>query len=213
MTTTDRIADRRRRVAAAGVVATVSVVIGAAAHAATGGGTPSIVAIALALLVSGAIGMGVVGARPGRVRVAFGVVLDQAVFHTLFAFFGASGAVAGPNGGGAHASHSTLSAPALTPSALDAVAGASTAPSLAMVVTHLGAAIIAYGMLHRGMSAVDAVAAALVTALERALAPHIGLPAAVSTPRLAPVAEARPALCADLVGLPGRRGPPALAAR
>lgn len=204
MTPIERIADRRRRVAAAGIVAVVSVVIAAAAHAAAGGGTPSIVAIALALLIAGGIGMGVVGTRPSRVRVALGVALDQAVFHSLFAFFGASTA-AGAHAADAHAAHG---APVL-----DAVVAATAAPTLAMIVTHLGAALLAYGMLRRGMSAIDAVAAALVTALARVLAPTVALPARPATPHVSPVLDARPVLAAEPARLPDRRGPPALVAR
>ena len=204
MTPIERVADRRRRVAAAGIVAVVSVVIAAAAHAAAGGGTPSIVALALALLIAGGIGMGVVGTRPGRVRVALGVALDQAVFHTLFGFFGMS-IVTGAPAVDAHALHA---APVL-----DAVAAAAATPSIAMIVTHLGAALLAYGMLRRGLSAIEAAAAALEAALARALSPVATLPAPTTAPRLTPVVDARPVLTTEAERLPDRRGPPALVAR
>lgn len=206
MTPIDRTADRRRRVAAAGIVAVVSVAIAASAHAIAGGGTPSIVAVTVALVLGGAIGMGVVGPRLTRARAALGVALDQAVFHTLFAFFGTSATAATNTGpAGAHAAHSMP--------ALDFVQSATAAPTLSMIITHLGAAIVAYGMLRHGLTALDAIATALVTALARALDPVARLAPPASVPLLTPIPDERPALAAELVRLPGRRGPPAFAAR
>ncbi|WP_439565984.1 hypothetical protein [Microcella sp.] len=205
MTTTDRLDERRRRIAAAGIVAIVSVVMAATAHAAAGGGTPSIVAVALALLVSSAIGMGVVGTRLTRARAAIGVAIDQAVFHSLFAFFGAS--TTGTAVGSAHTAHG------MTMTLVDPVTASPSAPAIAMVVTHLGAALIAYGMLRHGLSAIDAVAAALMLALARVLDPAVALPAPAGLPRVAPVGDQRSALSPHLLRLPDRRGPPALTAR
>jgi len=205
MTPIDRIADRRRRIAAAGIVAVVSVAIAAAAHAIAGGGTPSFVAIAVALLLGGAIGMGVVGSRLTRARAAIGVVLDQAVFHTLFAFFGASTTGAASNAEAAHAAHSL--------SALDVAQTATAAPAISMIVTHLGAALVAYGMLRRGLGAIDAIAAALVTALARALDPVASFAPPTTPPLAMPIVDDRATHSSEPGRLPDRRGPPALAAR
>lgn len=204
MTPIDRIADRRRRIAAAGIVAIVSVAIAAAAHAIAGGGTPSIVAIALALLIGAVVGMGVVGARLTRARAALGVAIDQAVFHTLFAFFGASTTATGVSNEGAHVTHSVP--------VLDITQASTAAPTLSMVITHLGAALVAYGMLRHGLAAIDAIAAALVTLLARALDPGMTVASLPSPPRPTPIADKRPGVTSDLVRLPNRRGPPVLAA-
>jgi hypothetical protein len=207
MTDIDRIADRRRRIAAAGIVAIVSVAIAAAAHAVAGGGTPSIVALMLAVLVGGTVGLGIVGARLTRARAAVGVVVDQAVLNALFTFFGASptAATTSASTGDAHAAHSMA-----TP---DLAQVATANPALSMLMMHLGAALVAYGMLRHGLAAIDAIATALVTALARALDPAVAVAPFVSTPLLTPSDVDRPAIAAELVRLPGQRGPPALAAR
>lgn len=210
MTEIDRIADRRRRVAAAGIVAIVSVAIAAAAHTIAGGGTPSIVALTLAVLVGGTVGMGIVGARLTRARAAIGVAIDQAVLHTLFAFFGTGttpgiSTADGAATDSAHAAHGV--------SVLELGQAAMAAPTLSMIITHLGAALVAYGMLRHGFAAIEAIAAALVTALVRALDPVARVSPPASVPHLSASADDRPALPAELVRLPDRRGPPALAAR
>ncbi len=210
MTDIDRIADRRRRIAAAGIVAVVSVAMAAVAHAVAGGGAPSIVAITLALLVGGTVGMCVVGPRLTRARAAVGVVLDQAVFQTLFAFFGTSSTSVGtmPPGAvvdSAHAAHSMAT--------LDLAQTTTAAPTLSMLITHLGAALVAYGMLRHGLAAIDAIATALVMALARALDPARRVALPVSSPLTIAIVDDRRALSTEPRLLPDRRGPPALAAR
>lgn len=209
MHTIDRLADRRRRLAAAGAIAVVSVVMAAVMHAAMGGGTPSIVAVALALLASVAIGMLVVGPRLTRRRAAAGVLLDQAVFHALFAFFGPASIDAAAS----HGAHGIHGIPAL--GLVDAAVSApvAAAPLASMIVGHLAAAAVAYGLLRRGMRALEAIAGALATALSRLLEPAAATPAPLSSPlRLIPTRVAALTAATTLVLLPDRRGPPALAA-
>ena len=208
MPTIDRLADRRRRLAAAGAIAVVSVITAAVMHAAMGGGTHSIVAVALALLASGAIGLIVVGQRLTRRRAAIGVLLDQAVFHTLFAFFGPA-IIGGAASRSAHDGHG-MPALGLTETI---VAASAVAPVAAMIVGHLTAAAVAYAWVRHGMVALESIAAALATAVARVLEPATAAP--ITLPprlRIAPTRVARLSPLDALLRLPDRRGPPAFAA-
>ena len=203
MTAASSVANRRHRVVASALVAVVATLIAASAHALAGGGVPSVVAIAGALLVSMVLGMVVVGRRLTRARVAAGVVLDQLVFHSLFSFFGASGASTVATAGGHHSGHGMLE---LT------IATSPAASTAAMVVSHLGAAVIAYAMLRRGVVALASIVSSLSIALLRALEPTLALAAPPAPLRLRARRHHVAHTFDALVRLPDRRGPPARAA-
>ncbi len=199
----DRLAERRLRLGSSAIVALAATVVAAAAHAAGGGGIPSIAAVAIALPVSIGLGMLIVGPRPGRARLAAGVIVDQLVFHTLFSFFGAAGAGSATHSVGAHAHHGTATLE------LSAAAESLTAP---MLLAHAGAAVLAYALLRWGLHSVEAAVRAVVIAVLQALdAPRPLAPTPVSP------ATARQFVLPRLGGLAQRlelrRGPPfALAA-
>jgi len=203
MQATDRLTARRFRVIAACTIATVSTAIAAAAHLAAGGGTASMATLALALVVSGAVGMLVVGPRLTRTRTAAGVILDQLVFHTLFAFFGASGASATDSNGGHSVDHGML--------ALTVSDAATNSPVDAMIVSHIGAALIAYAMLRRGATAITSILIALTTEATRALAEPPVLTLLPVPQRLRAVGHPVEAICNARTILPPRRGPPVFA--
>ena len=207
MYATDRLAARRFRVMAAFAIAGVSTVIAASAHMAAGGATPSLVAVALALVVSGSLGMLVVSTRLTRTRTAVAVVLDQLVFHTLFAFFGASGAGTGStlstgSAGGLHGGHSNMS--------LTISDAASASPAAAMIASHLGAAVIAYALLRRGITAITAILVALSTSFARAFAgPATLIPLPVAQ-RVRAAGELQAPVASEPTRLAAPRGPPML---
>lgn len=208
MSLIDRLADRRRRLAAAGAVAVVSVLAAAVMHAAAGGGTPSIVAISLALVISLAIGMFVVGPRITRRRAAAGVLLDQAVFHGLFAFFG-PGSIGSATAIGGHVGHG-MPTPGLAETAV--ITPTALLPLAAMVLGHLAAAVLAFGLLRRGAAALDAIASALRTTLARLL-DTVSPPATLASPlRLIATGVCQLVTANAVLQLPDRRGPPVLTA-
>lgn len=205
---------RRTRVAASWIVALVATAIAAAAHLLAGGAAPHAVALVAAVAISGFISMLVVaGRRTGRASragVAAAVAIDQALFHLVFAALGAGGPLgssAGSTtlGADAHAVHGPLASPGL------AAAPLAEAPAFSMGAHHALAAVIAYGMLLRGTSAVTAALAALALLLARLLAPPpAAAPLAVRRPAPA-AAPAVPSPAVVVLGGIGRRGPPAIA--
>lgn len=204
MTSLDRFAARRQRVAASWLVAAVSTVVAAGFHTAAGGTTPSIVAIVAALVLSGGFGMLVVGRRLSRRRTAAGIVLDQVMFHGMFAFFGASTPASTPD-----LAHSTTAHAhdALLGLAVDASVAAAT-PTAAMIAGHLAAAIVAYALLRGGVTAVATCLAALVAALAR-IVQGDPAPAVPTVGRLVARGQHPEALRGtDAVRIPDRRGPP-----
>ncbi|MER3388958.1 MAG: hypothetical protein RJQ01_02890 [Microcella sp.] len=207
MSTHDRLAARRSRVAASWLVGVVATVTAATAHALGGGGTPSIAALATALVTSGLVGMLVIGARPSSPRILIGVAIDQAIFHSLFSFFAAAGASGTALGVvGSHAAHG---AP------LSLVAPATAAHHTAsgpMVFTHIAAGAAAFLLVRFGLGA---LARALRTLALRVAAALRDAPAVVPlprAPRFAPAAPIVPPLGGILERLELRRGPPAHAA-
>lgn len=203
MTAPSSVAMRRHRLAASALVATVATLVAASAHAIAGGGVPSVVAVAGALMISLPLGMIVVGRRLTRARVAVGVALDQVVFHTLFSFFGASSASTVTTAGGHHGGHGMLEV---------TLATSPTASTTLMVVSHLGAALIAYGMLRHGVAALASIVAALSIALRRALEPTPTLAAAPALLQHRAHGDHMASAFDVSLRLPDRRGPPARAA-
>jgi hypothetical protein len=209
MVTSDRLRSRRSRLASAWIVATVSTVVAATGHALAGGGTPSLVALVLALFASALLGTAVVGSRLSRRGTVAGVVLDQVIFHTFFSFFGASTAsssTTAPLGSGAHHAQHT----ALLTVANDA--SGESALTSAMVLSHLAAAVLAYAMLRGGVAAIAKALATIGSELRRSF--DVGTaPTPISRPRLlADWARATMRVAARHLDLPDRRGPPAVAA-
>lgn len=203
MTADARISERRHRTAAAALVAVVATAIAAGAHALAGGGLPSIATLAIALLLSVAVGILAIGPRLTRARTAVGVLADQLLFHSVFAFFGPASAMGGPIAAHDHAHSAGTMLSAGAPAAV-------AMPVAAMAASHLGAALLAYGMLRSGIRAVETVLRALARAVARALRrPHrIAFPTLPRPVAVTLVARVR----AVQLRLPDGRGPPALAA-
>lgn len=210
------LAARRTRVAASWIVALVATAVAAGAHMLAGGAAPHAVALVAAVSISGFVGVLVVaGRRSGRltrVGVAAAVAIDQALFHLVFTALGAGGPL-GPStlrsstGADAHALHGPLGSAGLG----TAAAPLAETPAFSMGAHHAIAAVIAYGMLLRGTSALTAALTTLGLLLARLLAP---------SPALAPIPVRRAAIGVAALGLSpavivlggiGRRGPPAFA--
>lgn len=210
MSSHDRLAARRSRVVASWLVGLVATVIAGTGHALGGGGTPSTAALATALVVSGLVGMLVIGARPSSPRLLMGVAIDQAIFHSLFSFF-AAGAAGATNSTGAHAAH-TATPLLTTPLALATpLSTAHHAASWPMALNHVAAGVVAFLLLRFGIDAISRAVRSLalrVAALLRDAPAAVVLP---RKPRLAPAALALPPLGGILDRLELRRGPPALA--
>ncbi|MCA1943344.1 MAG: hypothetical protein LDL15_07025, partial [Yonghaparkia sp.] len=119
MTADPRLIARRHRIGASLLVSIVATVVAAAVHAAAGGGIPSVPALVVALLLSLGLGMLAVGRRLTRGRTAVGVLIDQVVFHSVFAFFGtasvAASVVGAPLVGAGHSHGAALPALAAVP--------------------------------------------------------------------------------------------------
>jgi hypothetical protein len=122
---------RPARVARGLVAASVST-FAALSHAAAGSQAPSIVAVALCLVVASFACIALAGRRLTPWRTAVAVLLSQAVYHALFtaipAVSGSAESVFGMSGAHVHGhAHAAASAPlassALAPSAADAGAG------------------------------------------------------------------------------------------
>ena len=210
------LAARRTRVAASWIVALVATAVAAGAHMLAGGAAPHAVALVAAVSISGFVGVLVVaGRRSGRLSragVAAAVAIDQALFHLVFTALGAGGPL-GPStlrsatGADAHALHGPLGSAGLGTTA----APLAETPAFSMGAHHAIAAVIAYGMLLRGTSALTAALTTLGLLLARLLAP---------SPALAPIPVRRAAIGVAALGLSpavivlggiGRRGPPAFA--
>ncbi|MGY6497732.1 MAG: hypothetical protein ACXIUP_05845 [Microcella sp.] len=199
MTIDDRMLARRARVAASSIVALVAVVAAAAAHAAAGGGIASAPTLALALLIGVPLGMLVVGRRVTLARASAGVVIDQAIFHGFFTFFGPAGgadAVAG------HAHHGVAL------SALDAGPAAAALGFTPMLASHAGAAAIALLALIVGRDAIARALDSLTRTVLRAFETPVAVPA--PSPAAPAVAvEHRPCTLAQrAVRAHPHRGPP-----
>lgn len=210
------LAARRTRVAASWIVALVATAVAAGAHMLAGGAAPHAVALVAAVSISGFVGVLVVaGRRSGRLSragVAAAVAIDQALFHLVFTALGAGGPL-GPStlrsatGADAHALHGPLGSAGLG----TAAAPLAETPAFSMGAHHAIAAVIAYGMLLRGTSALTAALTTLGLLLARLLAP---------SPAPAPIPVRRAAIGGAALGLSpavivlggiGRRGPPAFA--
>lgn len=203
MTADPRLIARRRRIGASLLVSVVATVAAAAVHAAAGGGVPSAPAVAVALMLSLALGTVVVGPRLSRGRTAVGVLTDQVVFHSVFAFFGSASVGGLAPVGHAHTHDSAPFIASIAP-------GVASAPSAVMIASHIAAAVVAYGMLRSGVRAVEKVVRAVARAVSRAL--HLPGPTAV--PALPPQTISTfvvDRLRGAHLRLPESRGPPALA--
>ncbi|BAU32927.1 hypothetical protein EV140_2469 [Microcella alkaliphila] len=195
----ERMRARRLRVASSAVVAVVAITAAATAHGLAGGGIASAPALVAALLVGVPLGMLVIGRRLTAGRAAAGVLIDQAIFHGLFSFFGHAGS---PTPSGGHAHHGVAG---IAIDAPPAIAALSAAPMLA---SHAGAAVVAFATLMYGRAAiVRALASVAHSILIVFGATPIAL-AAPSTRPAHPAAAHRPAPSAVAVAVHPRRGPP-----
>lgn len=202
---------RARRAARGWFVAASATVLASLSHVVGGGQAPGLLAIVLALAVSGFVCMALIGPRAGMLRVGIGAVFAQLSLHVLYSVSGSPTPIAGSTGD-AHASHS------LAPGALAGVFGDSGAAvhahlSAPMLLSHLGAAIITILALRQGARALDGLIDAAVlawrtlfvpvfsSALERMPQPRpVGVPQSLARTSLVVLSPSR------------RRGPPVASA-
>jgi len=195
----ERLRARRLRAASSVLVAMVAIIAAATAHGLAGGSIASAPALVSALLIGVPLGMLVIGRRLSAGRAAAGVVIDQAIFHGLFSFFGHAGSHAPSLG---HAHHGVAGVAIDAPGAVVAL---SAAP---MVASHAGAAVVAFATLMCGRAAIERALASVARSIRVAFG---ATPTAVAAPSACPAHPAaanRPAPSAVAVADHPRRGPP-----
>lgn len=185
----------RQRFAARGAAASaVATLVAAISHTAGGGAAPAallVVAMAAILVFPAALLM---GRSPGPVRIAVTTLVAQAAFH------GAFDALGGPVAGGAIAGHHH-GAVAIASGAGHAVGG----EDPAMLVAHVVAAGVTFGILAYGDRAIARGAAWIRTAALALLAN----PSAPCAPRLVAASAPRRAHAIRARRVLRVRGPPA----
>jgi hypothetical protein len=132
---------RPARVARGLVAASVSTFAAALSHAAAGSQAPSLVAVALCLVVASFACIALAGRRLTPWRTAAAVLLSQAVYHALFtaipAVSGSAESVFGMSGAHVHGqAHAAASLPSVSSSAADTAMGMSAAGSHAHAAGH-----------------------------------------------------------------------------
>lgn len=226
MTIDERLGARRSRVAAASVVAIVAVVVAATGHALAGGGMATLPTLLVALVLGVPLGALIVGTRGSTARLAVGVAVDQAIFHAVFAFFGAESSPAGARAAahelhGAHVlSAHALSAHALSAHDLSAHEHATALTHLAtpagtaggMLAAHLVAGLVAMAAVAHGRAALDSALGSLARAIVRAVsAPRLDIATDLPARPAHPATERRVATrTRPRARAITRRGPPVL---
>lgn len=210
---------RARRLAFGWAVATVAVFSGAVSHRVVSGHLPGPLVLTVVWALSGLLCVGLAGIRCRRAGIAGTVLLSQGILHWLLSLSGtgvvlspasAAGQLHGADplyGAGhlhavGHLQHGVLSAE---------VTGHAHAMTVPMVALHLMAALLTYGAIRQGESAVHLLAQAWriawsrLTTLPRPTMPRWRAPQlpTVSAPVLLPRARA-------LLSCAGLRGPPTL---
>jgi len=152
---------RPARVARGLVAASVSTFVAALSHAAAGSQAPSLVAVALCLVVASFACIALAGHRLTPWRTAAAVLVSQAVYHALFtaipAASGSAESVFGMSAAHVHGqAHAAASVP-LAPSGADAAMGMSAAGSHAHAAGHSDAVMWAA----HGLAALVTVAVVL----------------------------------------------------
>ncbi|TFD53347.1 hypothetical protein E3T55_05675 [Cryobacterium frigoriphilum] len=144
---------RWARFARGWVVAVFSTLVAALSHTLGGGAAPSALAVAVSLAFAGMICVGLAGRTVSALRLGLSVVLSQVIFHTLFSFGGAGGALAVDVAATAGL-HGHLAEPAVSivPGAATAIAHAGHAGA-AMWLAHLAAAAVTIIALRHGEQA------------------------------------------------------------
>ena len=132
---------RPARVARGLVAASVSTFAAALSHAAAGSQAPSLVAVALCLVVASFACIALAGHRLTPWRTAAAVLVSQAVYHALFtaipAVSGSAESVFGMSGAHVHGqAHAAASPSSLSSSAADAAMGMGAAGSHAHAAGH-----------------------------------------------------------------------------
>lgn len=132
------------------VVAVVATFLAAFSHGAADGTHPPLVAIALALAFSSVACVLLASAHLSRVRLAASVTVSQLLYHGLFSLFGTAGTASGVI---TTSHHGPIT---IVPGATEA---ATSAVGPGMVVAHLVAAVLTFGVLLRGEQSLAAIAA------------------------------------------------------
>lgn len=160
---------RNERVAR-GVSATViAVVFAAFSHVLAGGTAPSLIGIAVTVLVVLPLSIALAGVRLSLARLATIVVIGQGLFHASFSMIGTSSIPGSSSGiigsqGGLHASH-VGAHDASSAQIAEALALTPTSSSALMWLSHLGAAVVTLWLLRSG----ERSAVALITTVQAAL--------------------------------------------
>ena len=203
---------RWARFARGWVVAVFATLLAALSHTLGGGAAPSGLAVVVSLAFAGMICVGLAGRTVSTLRLALSVLLSQLIFHTLFSFGGAGGALttdasatAGLHG---HAAAPSVAAvlPAAEPAAHLGHAG------WAMWLAHLAAAAVTIVALRHGERAFWGLLANARLGIRSVISIHVpvAVPAMLrSAPMTAGVLAPRD-LGVLLVARP-HRGPPTYA--
>lgn len=213
---------RWARFARGWVVALLSTLVAALSHTIGGGAAPAALAVVVSLAFAGMICVGLSGHTVSVLRLTLSVVLSQIIFHTLFSFGGAGGALT-TDAAAAAGLHGHAAAPIVTavlPAATVLVGadGAAHAGHAAwpMWIAHLAAAAVTiialrYGeRAYRGLRATARLGIRAVVPLRAPLSVPIAEPALLRCPIEISAAPPRRDLDVFLVTRP-HRGPPVFA--
>lgn len=211
MTIDERLGARRSRVAAASVVAIVAVVVAATAHALAGGGMATLPTLLVALVLGVPLGALIVGTRGSTARLAVGVAVDQAIFHAVFAFFGAESSSAGARAA-AHELHGAHDLSAHEHATALAHLAAPAATAGGMLAAHLVAGLVAMAAVAYGRAALESALGSLARAIVRAVsAPRLDIATDLPARPAHPATERRVATrTRPQARAVTRRGPPVL---
>lgn len=194
------------------LTAVISVGLAAVAHAAGAANAlhlPHPVVFLFALLIATPLATALMKVRLSRWRLGAAVVLTQLVLHLLFAVFPAvSAAPMGVStvsmGGHEHAVGLSVGTTAVHSASAHSEQWGS---AVLMAISHLGAALLAYGLLRRG----EVILSSLREVLTLAPVMILLAPRPLAQPRrarLVPVVDVPALVVRALVGGLGLRGPP-----
>ncbi|POH69817.1 hypothetical protein C3B59_04865 [Cryobacterium zongtaii] len=132
---------RWARFARGWIVAAVSTFVAALSHTVGGGGVPGLLAVVVSLAFAGIVSIALSGRTLSTWRLTAAVLLSQLIFHGLFSFGSAGGALVTTDASTAHA-HSAGSVAVLVPSSLQAGTMSGADHGLMMTGAHVLAAVV-----------------------------------------------------------------------
>lgn len=198
---------RLRRLARGSAAASIATFAALVSHVAAGGALPSLIGIAVPLVLSVTVCVLLAGRRLSLTRLAIAVLISQTMFHVLFVL-GASRAVMETTPGHDHA--------AMLAGVLTVSSGGSSAliGGIGMWLGHAAAAVVTTAAIHRGERTLSA-GVALITGVSAWLRARLRVfTATLPAPAVAPRVRAPRVIAPVIVPAPVRvlrhRGPPAL---